>query len=443
MEYLVMNVFWSRIRALHHPTRALVQGRGKALGCAYPDDSVGQGLRAARCLGLWMGFFVALALGAPAVVAAADVYGGVLTAPSAQPSAQGRPPINVITDPQYAGTSAAPIPAPDAGAYLAPPAPNTGAYAPAYPAGGGVGQLASGPVPLIWQPLLERLAADGISGADVNAMFASLGEVASQDPMGRKVRELYMKSFVYTPPDPNAPKKPRLRLYKGVVTAENAARCRLFLQQHAASFARAEQRYGVPPEIAVALLFVETRLGTSVGKERALYTLASMARSTTPDTISTWLPQLPGYEQHLDWMQELMPKRADWAYKELRALVVHVREHGIEPSTVPGSIYGAVGLCQFMPSNLVPYGADGDDDGVIDLFTVPDAVESLSNYLAKHGWKKGITRERQHALLKTYNRVDIYANTIMALGDMVAGRTLPLPTDSKGKAKPKPKAKAQ
>lgn len=380
---------------------------------------------------------VALCLSVPAIAAAANVYSetvppAALAAPSPQspvqspvqssgPSpvvpAQERAPINVITDPQFAPSS-------PAQGYHGEPAPSS--------------MLA---VPAVWQPLLARLASDGISGPDVDAMFASLGDVLSQDPMGRKVRELYMKSFIYTPPDPNAPKKPRPRLYKGVVTAENAATCKQFLQQHMASFIRAEQRYGVPPEIAVALLFVETRLGTSVGKERALYTLASMASSNTPDTIRDWLPQLPGYEQHLDWMQELMPKRADWAYKELRALVAHVREQGLEPSTVPGSIYGAVGLCQFMPSNLIPYGADGDDDGVVDLFTVPDAVESLSNYLAKHGWRKGISRDKQHALLKTYNRVDIYANTIMALGDMVAGRSLPLPTDTK-KAKAKPKTKA-
>lgn len=287
------------------------------------------------------------------------------------------------------------------------------------------------PVPPVWQPLLDRLAADGISGPDVDRMFSALGEQASQDPMGRKVRELYTKAFLRKPPDPNAPKRPRPRLYKGVVTSENAQLCRNFIAQNSAAFSRAQQRYGVPPEIAAALLFVETRLGTSMGKERALYTLASMAQSTTPESIADWLPQLPDYTLHLDWMQELMPKRAEWAYKELRALVVHLRAQGLEPSTVPGSIYGAVGMCQFMPSNLVPYGADGDDDGFIDLFTVPDAVESLSNYLARHGWRIDSSRAAQHAALKSYNRVDIYANTIMALSDMIAGRMLPLPTDPK------------
>lgn len=288
-------------------------------------------------------------------------------------------------------------------------------------------------VPVVWQGVLARLAADGISGPDVDRMFIALGDQATQDPMGRKVRELYTKTFLRKPPDPNAPKVPRLRLYKGVVTPENAQTCRNFIEQNTAAFMRAQQRYGVPPEIAAALLFVETRLGTSMGKERALYTLASMARSDTPDTIIDWLPQLPDYTLRIEWMQELMPKRAEWAYKELKALVVHLRTQGIEASTVPGSIYGAVGMCQFMPSNLVPYGADGDDDGVIDLFTVPDAVESLSNYLSKHGWKVDSNRAAQHAVLKTYNRVDIYANTIMALADLIAGRNLPLPTDAKVK----------
>lgn len=288
-------------------------------------------------------------------------------------------------------------------------------------------------VPTIWRPLLDRLAAEGISGPDVDMMFIALGEQATQDPMGRKVRELYTKTFLRKPPDPNAPKVPRLRLYKGVVTAANAQTCRDFIAQNTAAFSRAQQRYGVPPETAAALLFVETRLGTSMGKERALYTLASMARSDTPEAITDWLPQLPNYTLHIEWMQELMPKRAEWAYKELKALVVHLRTQGLEASTVPGSIYGAVGMCQFMPSNLIPYGADGDDDGVVDLFTVADAVESLSNYLFKHGWKAESSRAAQHAILKTYNRVDIYANTIMALADLIAGRSLPLPTDTKTK----------
>ena len=286
----------------------------------------------------------------------------------------------------------------------------------------------------VWEPLLRRLAGDGISGPDVEAMFAGLGGDISQEPMGRKMRELYTSKFLRQPPDPSAPKTPRPRLYKDVVTAENAALCRNFLQQYAPAFALAELRYGVPKEIAVSLLFVETRLGTVLGKVSAFYTLASMASCSRPEDIGRWLPQLPGYESRLDWMTEVMPRRSDWAYKELRALIVFTRAQGTDPLTMPGSIYGAVGMCQFMPSNLAHYGADGDGDGVVDLFTVPDAVASLSRYLALHGWKAGISRQRQHALLKTYNRADIYANTILALSDVVLGvATAPAPSTA-GKA---------
>ncbi len=291
-------------------------------------------------------------------------------------------------------------------------------------------------VPLVWQPLIARLAADGISGPDIDSYFARLGEVPTQDPMGRKVRELYRRAFLRTPPDPNAPKTPRPRFYKGVVTEENARKCREYLAANADAFASAEARYGVPKSIAAALLFVETRLGTMLGTESAFYTLSSMASSTAPEHISLWLPKLPGYEAHLDWMAELMPKRADWAYKELRALLAYARAQNIDPFTMPGSIYGAIGICQFMPSNLVPYGADGDGDGIVDLFTVPDAVASLSNYLVKHGWKPGISRTRQHALLKAYNRADIYANTILALSDLISGAAKPGPATSR-KTNPK------
>lgn len=298
-----------------------------------------------------------------------------------------------------------------------PAAPATVVTPAAAPAPGAVRPSAPAVAPA-WQELSRRLAADGISGPQVDALLAGLPATPTQSPMGRKIKALYNRKFFPAPPSD----KPLAQYYKGVVTDANARLCRRFITANSTAFRQAEQRYGVPSSIAAALLFVETRLGKVLGdtSENAFYTLASMAVSRTPESISDWLPQLRDHAQHMDWIAETMPKRADWAYKETRALVEHMLRDRVPPEHLPGSIYGAVGLCQFMPSNIATYGADGDGDGRVDLFTVPDAVASLSHYLARHGWKAGLSRERQHALLMRYNHSTVYANTILALADRVA-----------------------
>ena len=238
------------------------------------------------------------------------------------------------------------------------------------------GSYTNGAIPSAWLPLYQRLRADGLDGPDLPALFASMG-TPSQDPMGRKIKELYTKAFAPKPkPTP-------------------------------------------PRQISVSLLFVETRLGTFLGKEKAFYTLASMASSRRPEAISTYVAQLPGSTaaDRQSWIQQRMEQRSDWAYKELVALLKNIRSSGEDALAMPGSIYGAIGLCQFMPTNISHYGADGNGDGVVNLFTVPDAVASLSNYLAQHGWNKAVTRAQKQKVIKTYNRIDIYANTILGLAE--------------------------
>lgn len=268
-----------------------------------------------------------------------------------------------------------------------------------------------------WQSLRKRLAKDGLKGPAVDGLLAQLAPTPTQAPMGRKISELYQKHFF-----PSPRKLSQQKYYKGVVTPANAQLCRAFIAEHEAAFKAAQKRYGVSPAIASALLFVETRLGKVLGDvpENAFYTLASMAVSTEPQDISQWLPKLKDYRKHLPWLAETMAKRANWAYNETRALIEHMLRDSIAPQSLPGSIYGAVGLCQFMPSNISIYAADGDGDGRVDLFTVPDAIASLANYLARHGWKAGLSREKQHKLLMAYNHSTVYANTILALADLVA-----------------------
>ena len=305
-----------------------------------------------------------------------------------------------------------------------PAAPATVVTPAAAPAPGAVRPSAPAVAPA-WQELSRRLAADGISGPQVDALLAGLPATPTQSPMGRKIKELYTKAFAPkpkpTPPSskPTTPARPKPLVYPGVISAENVEKCRAFLEANKPAFDYAERTFGVPRQISVSLLFVETRLGTFLGKEKAFYTLASMASSRRPEAISTYVAQLPGSTaaDRQSWIQQRMEQRSDWAYKELVALLKNIRSSGEDALAMPGSIYGAIGLCQFMPTNISHYGADGNGDGVVNLFTVPDAVASLSNYLAQHGWNKAATRAQKQKVIKTYNRIDIYANTILGLAE--------------------------
>lgn len=281
-------------------------------------------------------------------------------------------------------------------------------------------------VPEVWRPLVRQLEEDGIAGQEISWLFVRLGDELSQEPMGHKVRELY--NVKYLPKPGSREQAPAVEggdpipkpWYKGVVTDANARRCRSFINMYAPAFHTAEETYGVPTEVAAALLFVETRLGDYLGDQNAFVTLASMAASRSPESIPDWMAALPDQApEKLEWISRRMADKADWAYAELRHLLQYSLKNGVDPFEIPSSRYGAVGLCQFMPSSVARFAQDGNGDGIIDLFDPADAVASLSNYLALHGWKRDSTIPQKIKVLRRYNNLAIYANTILALSEKI------------------------
>ena len=112
-------------------------------------------------------------------------------------------------------------------------------------------------------------------------------------------------------------------------------------------------------------------------------------------------------------------EKADWAYGELKWLLTYAQREGIDPFELRGSMYGAIGLCQFMPSSLSAFGVDADGDGRIDPFSKADAFHSIANYLRGHGWQSGLDREGQHRVIFAYNRSVVYANTVLAIAERI------------------------
>ena len=135
-----------------------------------------------------------------------------------------------------------------------------------------------------------------------------------------------------------------------------------FWQNNGAELSRAEALYGVPQEIIVAIIGIETRYGGNMGKFSVLEALATLA---------------------FDY-----PPRAPFFRKELEQFLLMARENNTDPLDYKGSYAGAIGIPQFMPSSQRNYAVDFDGDGRIDLRrSVADAIGSAANFLAMHGWK--------------------------------------------------------
>lgn len=144
-----------------------------------------------------------------------------------------------------------------------------------------------------------------------------------------------------------------------------------FWERNLDALTRAEQEFGVPAEIMVGLIGVETIYGKTTGSFRAIDVLSTLAFSY-PDTANR-------------------ETRQQFFRKELTELLLWAREQAQDIVTLKSSYAGALGLCQFMPSSLRNFAIDFDHDGKVDLReSESDAIGSVANYLAKHGWKKNL-----------------------------------------------------
>jgi membrane-bound lytic murein transglycosylase B len=137
-----------------------------------------------------------------------------------------------------------------------------------------------------------------------------------------------------------------------------------FWQENEALLESVSQSYGVPPEIIVAIIGVETRYGKFTGRYRILDSLTTLAF---------------GY-----------PKRASFFRKELEQFLLLSREESIDLQAAKGSYAGAMGKPQFISSSYRRYAVDHDNDGKRDLFdNNADIIASVANYFKIHGWRSG------------------------------------------------------
>lgn len=336
------------------------------------------------------------------------------------------------------------------------------------------GALAASTVDPAFEPVLRRLVADGFAEARLRRLFSRAELAFSPKAMADKLTALYMRKFglrlvadvqtrlaglgwypgpadgrldrmtkwsirayqtaVGLPPDPAASaallaeleKNPRPapadiafpefrdgEVHEVVLSQERLAEAREFAAVNRKALARVRERYGVPEEYLVALLAVETRVGRYLGDEVALVNLSSLTAAEDPARVApAFAYENPGPDRQA-WINKKALEKGEWAYGELKALLRYAEAQGIDPLSIPGSIYGAIGICQFMPSNALKYAVDGNGDGKADLFDTEDAVMSLGNILRVMGWKPPMTDEAMRKVFFAYNHSQVYVNTIM------------------------------
>ncbi|WP_263146671.1 lytic murein transglycosylase B [Pseudomonas sp. RIT-PI-AD] len=137
-----------------------------------------------------------------------------------------------------------------------------------------------------------------------------------------------------------------------------------FWNRHADALARAEKEYGVPAQVIVAIIGVETFYGGNTGNYRVIDALSTLS---------------------FDY-----PPRAPFFRQQLKEFLLLAREEQVDPLALKGSYAGAMGLPQFMPSSFRAYAVDFDGDGHINIWSDPvDAIGSVASYFKRHGWVPG------------------------------------------------------
>lgn len=162
---------------------------------------------------------------------------------------------------------------------------------------------------------------------------------------------------------PSGPNGAWLRYRKKFITPDNVQNGVVFWNQYEDALNRAWQVYGVPPEIIVGIIGVETRWGRVMGKTRILDALATLSFN--------------------------YPRRAEYFSGELETFLLMARDEQDDPLDLKGSFAGAMGYGQFMPSSYKQYAVDFSGDGHINLWDPVDAIGSVANYFKAHGWVKG------------------------------------------------------
>jgi len=264
-----------------------------------------------------------------------------------------------------------------------------------------------------WQPIKERLVAEGFDKSNIDALFRRADIKFDASVMARKINALLSSRLRASATNALSLPQPLERYLNPILLAGAYA----YLRENSEILQRMEHECGVSEDVVVAVFLVETKLGRTTGETTAFTVLANMALAGDFSLIENSLKYENNDDEIRQWLVGKTLKKGEWAFREFKALLSYAEKASVDPVSIPASFYGAIGLCQFMPTSALSYGKDGNGDGVVDLFNESDALFSIANFLREHGWKNSLPRKKQLKVIYAYNHSMNYALTILAVAD--------------------------
>jgi membrane-bound lytic murein transglycosylase B len=257
-----------------------------------------------------------------------------------------------------------------------------------------------------WSYLIEKLVQDGVPRARVERAFHD-DRLPSFDGL----------KFSLRPGESHS-------MYRGFRSAARLDAARACHEEYADDFARAEKRFDVDQGVIAAIIFVESGCGRNTGRSMIFYRLARLAMANEPANLERNIENLAVEGGVLDEDKAAQARRRaryleDTFYPEVKAMFEIARRVRIDPLAMRGSGSGAFGYPQFLPSSYVKYAVDGNGDGRISLYDMPDAIASAANYFKQKGWRPGLSEEQQRRVVWEYNRSNPYIDTVLAIASEI------------------------
>jgi lytic murein transglycosylase len=167
--------------------------------------------------------------------------------------------------------------------------------------------------------------------------------------------------------------------------------------KNAALFASIERRYGVPAGPLIAIWGMETGFGSFMGNQHTLSAVATLAYDC---------------------------RRPEYFRDQLNA-ALQLIDNGTLAPDAKGAMHGEIGQTQFLPVNVLKYGADGDGNGRIDMVrSKADALASTANFLRGHGWQAGAgyqPGQPNFGAIQGWNAASVYQQAIAIIGAQIDG----------------------